>query len=47
MGRLHGLVNDHEEVGREGVQVDLLVQPSAEGLDGLGRVVAPSVEAPA
>src|SRR5512133_1242654 len=42
----HGLVDHGQELGRERVQVDLFPEPSAERLDGLGRVVAAAVEAP-
>ena len=46
MGRLHRLVNYGHQLGREGVQVDLVAEAGAERLDGLGRVVAAPVEAP-
>jgi hypothetical protein len=36
LGRLHRLVDDGEQLGREAVQVDLLPQPAAEGLHGPG-----------
>src|SRR5829696_4508084 len=45
-GRLHRLVDHGQQLGREGVQVDLLVQLAAERLDGGGGVVAAPVEAP-
>src|SRR4029453_4866889 len=45
-GWLHCLVGHRQQLGREGVQVDLVSQPGAEGLDGLGRVVLAAVEAP-
>jgi hypothetical protein len=45
-GRFHGLVNDRQQLGREGVEVDLVAQAGRERLDGLGRVVAAPVEAP-
>src|SRR5215204_5347108 len=45
-GRLHRLVDQGQQLGREGVQVDLLVQPPAERLDGGRGVVAAPVEAP-
>jgi hypothetical protein len=43
---LHRLANRGQQLGREGVQVDLLVHAGAEGRDGLGGVVAAAVEAP-
>jgi hypothetical protein len=45
-GQLHCQVDDSEQLCGEAVQVDLLAQPTAEGLHGSGRVVAGSVEAP-
>jgi hypothetical protein len=39
-------VNNRQKLGRERVQVDLVTQPGAERLDGLGHVVAAPVEAP-
>jgi hypothetical protein len=39
------LVNDRQELGGEGVEVDLLVQAGGERLDGGGGVVLASVEA--
>src|SRR4029453_4231600 len=45
-GRLHGRGDQGQQLGREGVQVDLLVQPAAERLDGGGGVMAAAVEAP-
>src|SRR5215216_1450459 len=42
---LCGLVNDRKQLGGEGVKVELVAQTGAEGLDGLGRVVAAAVEA--
>jgi hypothetical protein len=46
MGRLHGLVNDRQQLGGEGIKVDVLAQADAERLDGLGRVVLAAVEVP-
>jgi len=46
LGRLHGLIDHAELLDGQGVQVDLLAQPSAEPLDGPGSVVAAAVEAP-
>src|SRR6266536_6158070 len=46
LGRLHGLVDYGQQLAGQGVQVDLLAQPGAEPLDGLGGVVAAPVEAP-
>src|SRR5512132_2169337 len=37
---------DRQQLGREGIQVELVAQPDAVGLDGLGRVVLAPVEAP-
>src|SRR4029453_126905 len=45
-GWLHGLVHDREQFGREGVQVELVAQSNAVGLDGPGRAVLAAVEAP-
>jgi hypothetical protein len=44
-GRLHGLVNDRQELGGEGIQVDLVAPAGGERLDGLCGVVFASVEA--
>src|SRR6266511_1107043 len=44
-GGLHGLVDDGQQLGGQGVQVDLLAEAAAEGGDGLGGVVAAAVEA--
>jgi hypothetical protein len=44
-GRLHDLADDRDQLGRQGVQLDLLAQPGAEPRDRLGGVVAASVEA--
>src|SRR5918999_1030461 len=38
--RLHGLVDPLEELGAQGVRVDLVAQPGRERLDGPGGVVA-------
>jgi hypothetical protein len=46
LGRFHGLVNDREEFGREGTEVDLVAQAGAERPDSPGHVVAAPVEAP-
>ena len=35
MARLHRLVHNADQLLAEGVEVDLLAQPSAEGLDAL------------
>src|SRR5829696_864081 len=43
---LHGLVDHGAQLGRQGVQVDLVAQPGAERLDRSGSVVAAPVEAP-
>ena len=45
-GRLHGLVNDRQQLGGEGIEVDLVAQADAERFDRLGGVVLASVEAP-
>jgi hypothetical protein len=45
-GRLHGLVDHGEQLGREGVKVDRLAQPGAQRRDGPGGVVAAPIEAP-
>jgi hypothetical protein len=37
--------NDRDELGHEGIEVDLVAQAGAERLDGLGGVVAAPVEA--
>jgi hypothetical protein len=44
-GRLHGLVSDCQQLGGEGVQVDLLTQAGGERLDGRGGVEFAAVEA--
>ena len=44
--RLDRLVDDHEELGRERVEVHMVAQAAAERLDRLGHVVAAPVEAP-
>jgi hypothetical protein len=46
LGRLHGLLDHSQQLGGQGVQVDLLAQPGAEGRHCLGGVVAAPVEAP-
>jgi hypothetical protein len=43
--RLHRLVDHPQQLGRQAVQVDLLVQPITERGDRLGGVVATAVEA--
>jgi hypothetical protein len=43
-GRLHGLVDHHQQLGGQGVQIDLLAQMVAERRDPLGSVVAAPVE---
>jgi hypothetical protein len=45
-GRLHRLLHHRQQLGGQGVQVDLLAQPGAEPLNGPGGVVAAPVEAP-
>jgi hypothetical protein len=45
LGWLHGLVGHGQQLGSQGVQVDLLVQPIAEHRDRVGGVVAAAVEA--
>ena len=45
MGRLHGLVRDPDQVGRDHPEVDLAAQAGAERLDDADGVVAPAVEA--
>jgi hypothetical protein len=40
------LVDDHEELGRERVEVHVVAQAAAERLDRLGHVVAAPIEAP-
>src|SRR5512132_474477 len=42
---LHRLVSHREQLPGEGIEVDLVAQPGAERLDGLGRVVLTPVEA--
>ena len=37
-GRLHGVVDHGQQLGGEGVGVDLLTQPGRERLDGAGGV---------
>ena len=46
LGRLHRLLGHGEQLGREGVEVDLLAQPGTEGGHRLGGVVVAAVEAP-
>ena len=46
LGRLHGLVDDRQQLTAEGVEVDLIAQAGRERLDGLGGVVLAAVEAP-
>ncbi len=46
MGRLHGMFDHGQQLGMEGVQVDLVPQPHREPLQGTGRVIAAPVEAP-
>jgi hypothetical protein len=36
-GRFHGLVSDRQQLGRDGVQVELVAQADAVGRDGRGR----------
>jgi hypothetical protein len=43
---LHRLVGYGEQLSGEGVEVDLVAQAGAVGLDGLGRAVLAPVEAP-
>jgi hypothetical protein len=45
LSRLHGLSGHRQQLGGQGVQVDLLAKAGAERLDGLGGVVATPVEA--
>jgi hypothetical protein len=45
LGRLHRLLGHGQQLGGQGIQVDLLVQPAAERLDCLGGVVATAVKA--
>jgi hypothetical protein len=42
----HSLVDHGQQLGREGVQVDLLSKPCRERLHGAGGVVVAAVEAP-
>jgi hypothetical protein len=44
--RLHRLVEHAQQLGRERVEVNLVAEPEAEGLDGSGCVIASPVEAP-
>jgi hypothetical protein len=44
MGWLHCLVDHGKQLGVQRVKVDLLTEPSGEGVDGPRRVIAPSVE---
>ena len=44
-GRLHRLVNHRQQLGGEGIEVNLLAQPGGERLDRVGRVVSAPVEA--
>jgi len=46
MGRLHRLVDHGHQLSREGVEVDLVAEATAECLDRSGCVVAAPVEAP-
>jgi hypothetical protein len=46
LGRLHRLVDHGQQLGGQGVQVDLVAQAGREPLDGAGGVVAAAVEAP-
>jgi hypothetical protein len=43
---LHSLVDHGQQVGAEGVQVDLVAEPGRELLHGAGGVIAAAVEAP-
>jgi len=43
LGRLHGLVGHGQQLGVEGVQVDLLARAVAERRELLGGVVAAAV----
>jgi hypothetical protein len=45
LGRLHRLVDHTQQLNQERVEVDLLAQPVAEVIDGIGGVVAAPVEA--
>jgi hypothetical protein len=38
-GRLHGLANDRQQLGGDGVKIDLVAQPGAEGVDRPDGVV--------
>src|SRR5690606_10693555 len=44
--RLHGLLDDPQQLGRQRVEVGLVTDGGGEGLDGLLGVVASAVEAP-
>ena len=46
VGGLHGLVDDGLELGADGVEIDLVAEAAAEGLDHPGGVVALAVEVP-
>jgi hypothetical protein len=45
-GRLHRLVHHGEQLGRQGVQINLVAEADAEGLHRRGRVVPAAVKAP-
>ena len=45
LGRLHRMVDHHQQLGRQHVQVDLPAQPNGERLHGAGSVIALAVEA--
>jgi hypothetical protein len=44
-GSAHGLLDHRQQLGAEGIQVELVPQVGAERLDRLGGVLAASVEA--
>ena len=45
-GWLHDLFGHGQQLGRQGAQVDLLLQSTGEGRDPLGGVMTAAVEAP-
>ena len=45
MGRLCGLIYDRQQLGGEGIEIELVPQAGGERLDDLCRVVATAVEA--
>jgi hypothetical protein len=46
VGRTDRLVYDADQVSTDRIELDLVAQARAEGINGAGRVVAGTIEAP-